>query len=114
MYEAKHFLQESIMGVHKLKGPYYYADYRDFNGVRRRLSLQTENKQVALLKYQELIRRRNAVKERMPIHISWDAFKAKLLYHMSIDKARNTCTHMKLAIRYLEEIKKPHFLQDIS
>ncbi len=103
------------MSVHKIKkGPYYYADYYDFNGVRRRLSLQTENKQVALLKYQELIRRRNAVKERMPVHITWDAFKAKLLYHMSIDKARNTCNRMKLAIRYLEEMKKPRFLQDIT
>ena len=103
------------MSVHKIKkGPYYYADFYDFNGVRRRLSLQTENKQVALLKYQELIRRRNAVKERMPVHITWDAFKAKLLYHMSIDKARNTCNRMKLAIRYLEEMKKPRFLQDIT
>ncbi len=43
------------MGILKIKGSYYYADYRDFNGVRRRISLQTENKQVALLKYQELI-----------------------------------------------------------
>ena len=103
------------MSVHKIKkGPYYYADYYDFNGVRRRLSLQTENKQVAPLKYQELIRRQNAVKERTPVHITWDAFKAKSLYHMSIDKARNTCNRMKLAIRYLEEMKKPRFLQDIT
>ena len=35
------------MGVHKIKkGPYYYADYYDFNGVRRRISLQTENKKL--------------------------------------------------------------------
>ena len=102
------------MGVHKLKGPYYYADYRDFNGVRRRLSLQTENKQVALLKYQELIRRRNAVKERFPVNITWQAFKDKLLYYMSVEKARNTVTHTKLAIRYLEEIKKPRYLQDVT
>ena len=57
------------MSVHKIKkGPYYYADYYDFNGVRRRISLQTENKQVALLKYQEFIRRRNAIKERFSNH----------------------------------------------
>ena len=103
------------MGVIKIKkGPYYYADYHDFNGVRRRLSLQIGNKQVALLKYQELIRRRNTIKERIPVHITWDAFKAKLLYHLSIDKARNTCNRMKLAIRYLEEIKKPRLLQNIT
>ncbi len=103
------------MSVHKIKkGPYYYADYYDFNGVRRRISLQTENKQVALLKYQEFIRRRNAVKERFPINITWQAFKDKLLYHMSVERSRNTVTHTKLAIRYLEEIKKPRYLQDVT
>lgn len=59
------------MSIHKIKGQYYYADYRDFNGVRRGISLQTENKQVALLKYQKLIRRRNAIKERFPVNITW-------------------------------------------
>ena len=73
------------MSIHKIKkGPYYYADYYDFNGVRRRISLQTENKQVALLKYQELIRRRNAVKERFPVNITWQAFKDKLLHCVSV------------------------------
>lgn len=93
------------MGVKKIKGPYYYADYRDFNGVRSRISLQTENKQVALLKYQELIRCKNAVKERIPVNITWQVFKDKLLYYMSVEKVRNTVAHTKLAIRYLEEIK---------
>ena len=103
------------MSIHKIKkGPYYYADFYDFNGVRRRISLQTENKQVALLKYQELIRRRDAVKERFPVNITWQAFKDKLLYHMSVERSRNTVTHTKLAIRYLEEIQKPHHLQDVT
>ncbi len=102
------------MGVLKIKGPYYYADYRDFNGVRRRLSLQTKDKRVAQLKFKELISRRNAVKERLPIHITWDVFKDKLFHHMSFDRAHNTINHMKLAIRYLEEVKKPHFLQDVT
>lgn len=111
---SKHFLQEHIMGVKKIKGPYYYADYRDFNGVRSRISLQTENKQVALLKYQELIRCKNAVKERIPVNITWQVFKDKLLYYMSVEKVRNTVAHTKLAIRYLEEIKKPRHLQDVT
>ena len=103
------------MSVHKIKkGPYYYADYYDFKGVRRSISLQTENKQVALLKYQEFIRRRNAVKERFPVNITWQAFKDKLLYHRSVERSRNTVTHTKLAIRYLEEIKKPRYLQDVT
>ena len=103
------------MGVIKIKkGPYYYADYYDFNGVRRRISLQTENKLIAKLKYKELIQRRNAVKERFPVNITWQAFKDKLLHQMSVEKSRNTVTHTKLAIRYLEEIKKPRHLQDVT
>lgn len=33
---------------------------------------------------------------------------------MSVEKSRNTVTHTKLAIRYLEEIQKPRHLQDIT
>ena len=103
------------MGVIKIKkSPTYYADYYDLAGIRRLVSLQTENKQVALLKYQEIIRRRNAVKERMPINITWQAFKDKLIHLMSVEKSRNTVTHTTLAIRYLEELKKPRHLQDVT
>ena len=33
---------------------------------------------------------------------------------MSVEKARNTVAHTKLAIRSLEEIKKPRHLQDVT
>ena len=59
------------MGVIKIKkGVYYYADYYNITNTRQRISLQTENKQAALLKYQELIRRRNVVKERFPVNVT--------------------------------------------
>ena len=51
------------MPVRKFKSQYYYADYYDVAGVRRRVSLQTKNMLVARMKYDEIIRRRDAVKE---------------------------------------------------
>ena len=97
----KHFLQERIMGVFKFKnGTTYYADYRDVTGKRRRISLQTQNKLVANLKYEEIIRRRDAVKEKIQVHISWKTFKDKLLSSISVEKADNTVLRTKLAIRY--------------
>ena len=112
---TKHFLQESIMGVIKIKkAPTYYADYRDVTGRRRRISLQTKNKLVANLKYEEIIRRRDAIKEKIHVNISWETFKDKLLNSISIEKSDNTVLRTKLAIRYFEEMKKPRFLQDVT
>ena len=103
------------MAIRKYKSsPYYYADYHDIAGVRRHISLQTKNMRIARMKYAEIIRRRNAVKERIHIRITWQTFKDKLILFMSTERARNTTNRMKLAIRYLEEIKKPWFLQDVT
>ena len=102
------------MPVRKFKSQYYYADYYDVAGVRRRVSLQTKNMLVARMKYDEIIRRRDAVKEKIHVHITWQTFKDKLFYFMSVERSRDTTNRMKLAIRYLEEIKKPWFLQDVT
>lgn len=103
------------MGIRKAtKSPYYYAEYRDASGIRRCVSLQTKNMRVARMKYDEIIRRRNAIKEKIHIHITWQTFKDKLFYFMSVERSRYTINHMKLAIRYFEEVKKPRFLQDIT
>ena len=101
------------MGVTKF-GKIYYADYHDAAGVRRRISLQTENKLVAQRKFEELLRRRAAIKERIVIHISWDNFKEKLYHYMKMEKNRNTFNRTKLAIRHLEDVYKPRFLQDVT
>ncbi len=72
------------MGIRKTtKSPYYYAEYRDVSGIRRCVSLQTKNMRVARMKYDEIIRRRNAIKEKIHIHITWQTFKDKLFYFMS-------------------------------
>jgi len=102
------------MGVRKENGPYYYTNYHNEYGVQRHISLKTANKQVALKRYQELIRRRDAAKEKLPLHITWDAFKCKLFRHISIDKAPVTISGIKLSCRYLDEVKKIKFLQDIT
>ena len=103
------------MGIRKAtKSQYYYAEYRDVSGIRRCVSLQTKNMRVARMKYDEIIRRRNAIKEKIHIHITWQTFKDKLFYFMSVERSRYTINHMKLAIRYFEEVKKPRFLQDVT
>ena len=56
------------MPVRKFKTQYYYADYYDVAGVRRRVSLQTKNMLVARMKYDEIIQRRDAVKEKIHVH----------------------------------------------
>lgn len=102
------------MGVTKVKSQNYYADYHDAAGRRRRFSLQTKNLRVAQLKYEELIRRRDAIKERMPVNITWDAFKGKLFLYLERERSHNTVTRMRLAIRQLEKVFKPYFLHDIT
>ena len=39
------------MGIKKLFGEIYYADYRDTRGIRRRISLETTNLAIAQKKY---------------------------------------------------------------
>ena len=103
------------MGVAKINdSTYYYADYYDVSGVRRRVSLQTKNILVARMKYDEIIKRRDAVKEKIHVRMPWQTFKDKLFYFMSVEKSRGYINHTKLAIRYLEELKKPWFLQDVT
>ena len=111
----KHNIKEQIMAIIKFnKSQYYYADYLDISCIISRILLQTKNMRVAHMKYDKIIRSRNAVKEMIHIRITWQTFKDKLIYFMSVERARNTTNRMKLAIRYLEEIKKPWFLQDVT
>ena len=103
------------MGVAKINdSTYYYADYYDVSGVRRRVSLQTKNILVARMKYDEIIKRRDAVKGKIHVRMPWQTFKDKLFYFMSVEKSRGYINQTKLAIRYLEELKKPWFLQDVT
>lgn len=102
------------MGVRKLKGKYYYADYYDATGVHKRISLQTTDLRVAKLKYKEILRRRDNVTEVMPINITWEAFKDKLMIFITRERAPSALRRHRLAIRYVEAIINPHSLSDIT
>ena len=102
------------MALMKKDGGYYYADYRDSNGRRKRCSLQTKNKQIARLKYKEIMSRREAVREKICIHITWQAFTDKLFLYLENERSENTLRRTRIAIRHLERILKPHYLDDIS
>ena len=78
------------MGIKKKNGPYYYAAYHDEYGSSRCVSLKTANKQVALRLYQDIIRRRNAAREKLhifPIKLLMDneAFSAAAFDYVDIN-----------------------------
>ena len=102
------------MAIKQLYGKTYYADYTDANGVRRRVSLQTTNLKTAQLKYGEILHRRNAIKEKVVVNISWDTFKDKLYKFMSVERAPNTTRRTRIAIEHLEAIRKPKVLSDVT
>ena len=102
------------MSLKKLHGETYYADYRDSIGRRKRISLQTSNIRTAQLKYADIISKRNTLNERHIVEIEWRMFKEKLFIFMKAERAANTITWTKLAIKHLEEVKMPRALSDVT
>ena len=102
------------MSIIITKGGLYCADFLDAMGKRRRYSLQTKDFTIAQLKYKELIRRRDALKEKIPARIAWDIFKERILIFMKLERNRNTVNRTKLAFRHLESIYEPRFLHDVT
>ena len=102
------------MAIKQLYGKTYYADFTDTRGKRHRVSLQTTNLKIAQLKYGEIIHRRNLVKEKLPVEISWEIFKERLFQFMNRERAQNTIQRTKIAIEHLENLHKPQQLSDIS
>ena len=95
-------------------GGTYYADFREPNGKRKRISLQTTNLRVAQDKYAEIVRRRKAAREKIVIDIDWDAFKDKVFRFMAAERAKNTIKWTQLAIKHLEDFNTPHKLSDVT
>ena len=96
-------------------GEIFYADYSDAFGVRRRISLQTKDFDKAQLKFEELLRRKDAIRGNGKFGItSWEDFKTRLYHFMKADKNRNTVNRTFRAIKHLEEVKKPRFLHDVT
>lgn len=102
------------MGIKKLFGDIYYADYRNTRGRRIRVSLETTNLRVAQLKYADLIHKRNIVSEQHIVDIEWDMFKVKLFKFMAAERSKNTITWTKLAIKHLEKLQRPRLLRDVT
>jgi integrase len=102
------------MSLKKLRGETYYADFRDSRGRRKRISLQTSNIRAAQLKYADIIAKRNALNERHIVEIDWKTFKEKLAVFMQAERAANTITWTKLAIKHLEEVRMPRALSDVT
>lgn len=102
------------MGIKKIFGDVYYADYRDTRGIRRRISLETTNLHVAKLKYADLIHKRNTINESHIVDIDWPSFKEKLFKFMAAERSKNTIIWTKLAIKHLEEVCRPRLLRDVS
>ena len=102
------------MGIKKLFGDIYYADFRDPYGVRRRESLQTTNLKVAQLKYAEIIHKRNLQSERVVVDMTWEDYKTRFFQSQMTEKAKNTLTRYKQAIEYMETVQKPRLLVDVT
>lgn len=102
------------MAVKKLFGNVYYADYRDLRGIRRRVSLQTQDPQVAQAKYEKIIQARDAEKNRRENSMPWEQFKDKVLEHLAKERSANTVKRTEIAIRYLEEVYYPRVVCEVT
>ena len=102
------------MAVKKLFGNVYYADYRDLRGIRRRVSLQTQDPQVAQAKYEEIIQARDAEKNRRENSIPWEQFKGKVFEHLTNERSANTVKRTEIAIRHLEEVAYPRVVCEVT
>ena len=102
------------MAVKKLFGNVYYADYRDLRGIRRRVSLQTQDSQVAQAKYEEIIQKRDAEKKLKDDSMYWTDFKDKVLSHLASARSANTVKRTEIAARYLEGVIRPFKVCDVT
>ena len=102
------------MTVKKLYNDTYYADYRESNGARRRVSLQTQDLQEAQAKYEAIIQKRDAEKKLKGDSMYWTDFKDKVLAHLATARSTNTVTRTKIAARYLEDVIHPFKVCDVT
>ena len=92
----------------------YYADYTDAFGKRHRFSLGTDNKKAAELKFAEVLRRENLIRQTGVPNMSWDTFKAKYFAFLKVERADNTQLRHQLAVSHLEKVFMPKFIADIT
>ena len=102
------------MAVKKLYNDTYYADYRESNGARRRVSLQTQDLQEAQAKYEAIIQKRDAEKKLKDDSMYWTDFKDKVLEHLASARSANTVKRTEIAARYLEGVIRPFKVCDVT
>lgn len=92
----------------------YYADYTDAFGKRHRFSLHTDSKKVAEIKFAEVLRRENLIKQSGIPNMPWEDFKIKFMAFVKVERADNTQARHRLAIERLERVFTPRYLADIT
>ena len=102
------------MSVKKLYNDIYYADYRESNGARRRVSLETQYLQEAQAKYETTIHKRDAEKKHKDDSMYWTDFKDKVLEHLATARSANTVKRTEIAVRYLEGVIRPFKVCDVT
>lgn len=102
------------MSVKKLYNNTYYADYRESNGARRRVSLETQDLQEAQAKYEAIIQKRDAEKKLKDDSMYWTDFKDKVLEHLASARSANTVKRTEIAARYLEGVIRPFKVCDVT
>lgn len=101
-----------IIKIPSRKG--YYADYTDAFGKRHRFSLKTDSKKVAELKFAEVLRQENLIKQTGIPNMSWQDFKAKFSAFIKVERADNTQARHRIAIERLEKVFMPKYIADIT
>lgn len=102
------------MGIYRHpKSGIWHANYFDAFNKRHRPSLHTRDKRVAEIKFADIRRKQSIIKDTA-VNISWEDFKTKYYAFIEVEKAPDTVARHKIANRYLEELKKPRVLADIS
>ena len=66
------------------------------------------------MKFAEMLRRENLVKQTGVPNMSWEQFKLKFYAFINVERAPSTVERYKLAIRYLEELKHFNSLHEIT
>lgn len=91
-----------------------YTNYRESNGTRRRVSLETQDLQEDQAKYNAIIQRRDAEKKRKDDPMYWTDFKDKVLEHLTTARSANTVKRTEIAVRYLEWVIRPFKACDVT
>ena len=96
-----------IIKIPSRKG--YYADYVDAFGKRHRTSLKTNVKKVAEMKFAEMLRRENLIKQEGVPNMSWEQFKEKFFAFINLSSVQHSLPNagtLKLGLSFRNSSKE--------